>query len=94
MSHTARTIGTASHLHARRVAPPRGRGLHSIAPAQLHAQRLEPKRTTAPTEDYQKYDGAELRAFTRPGARDHEKYPSRMGQNLHYRDGRVVSGQR
>ena len=35
-----------------------------------------------------RYDGAELRSYLRPGASDHEKHPSRMGQRLIYRDGR------
>jgi hypothetical protein len=36
------------------------------------------------------YDGAELRkSVERPGADDHLKYPSRMNDRLHYRDGRV-----
>ena len=35
------------------------------------------------------YDGADLRAWLRPGASDHEQHPSRMGNRLHYRDGRV-----
>ena len=35
------------------------------------------------------YDGKELRAFTgRPGAMDHEKYPSRMAEGLVYRRSR------
>jgi len=29
-------------------------------------------------------------AVTRPGADDHERYPSRVGDILHYRDGRTV----
>lgn len=36
------------------------------------------------------YDGAELRKnVERPGADDHLEYPSRRGDNLYYRDGRV-----
>ena len=37
----------------------------------------------------QPYDGAELRAHVRPGALDALALPSRMGQRLHYRDGRM-----
>ena len=36
-----------------------------------------------------RYDGAELRAWLRPGASDHERHPSRIGNRLHYRDGLV-----
>lgn len=36
------------------------------------------------------YDGAELRkSVERPGADDHLKYPSKRGNNLYFRDGRV-----
>jgi len=36
------------------------------------------------------YDGAELRKnVERPGADDHLEYPSRRGNNLYFRDGRV-----
>ena len=36
------------------------------------------------------YDGAELRKnVERPGADDHLEYPSRRGDNLYFRDGRV-----
>jgi hypothetical protein len=37
------------------------------------------------------YDGAEMRPYQgRPGATDALKLPSRMGDRLHYRDGRVT----
>ena len=35
------------------------------------------------------YNAPELRTWLRPGADDHERYPSRMGDRLIYRDGRV-----
>ena len=35
------------------------------------------------------YTAPELRTWLRPGADDHERYPSRMGDRLIYRDGRV-----
>ena len=36
------------------------------------------------------YQGTELLPFQgRPGANDHERYPSRMGSNLTWRDGRT-----
>ena len=34
------------------------------------------------------YDGADLRGWLRPGADDHERYPSRMGNVRLWRDGR------
>lgn len=38
------------------------------------------------------YDGAELRVKpARPSAEQHENFPSRVGNSLHYRDGRVES---
>lgn len=40
---------------------------------------------------YQRYDGAELRSFTRPGALDHEQYPSRVGDLRRWRDGREAA---
>jgi len=87
-----KTHGTASHLHARRAAPIRAKGLHAIAPANLPSQRLEPGRPTLLPMERPVYDGAELRAFTRPGAEDHRRYPSRIGGALHYLCGRVVQG--
>ena len=36
------------------------------------------------------YDGAELVAATRAGAEDALAYPSRIGNYLHYRDGRIT----
>lgn len=53
-------------------------------------------KTRLPNTDgkKQKHIALNLRDYLspifRPGADDHEKYPSRVGDSLHYRDGRVV----
>jgi hypothetical protein len=86
----------AMHLHAKRQVLPHGRrGLHAVGPAQLHSQRLVPSAPALQAAQEQRcdvYDGAELRAATRPGAEDHRQWPSRIGNELHYLDGRVVQG--
>lgn len=47
-------------------------------------------RTTIVTGPSPLYDGLELRvSVQRPGADDHMKYPSRRGNRLYFRDGRV-----
>lgn len=95
----------AMHLHAKRQVLPRGRrGLHAVGPAQLHSQRLVPSAPALPAapalqaaqeQRCDVYDGAELRAATRPGAEDHRQWPSRIGNELHFLDGRVlVKGRR
>ena len=87
---------SAMHLHAKRQVLPRGRrGLHAVGPAQLHSQRLVPAAPALPAAPVQRcdvYDGAELRAATRPGAEDHRQWPSRIGNELHFLDGRVAKG--
>lgn len=47
------------------------------------------RRPVTNASSTRRYDGAELRAHVRPGALDAFALPSRMGQRLHYRDGRV-----
>jgi hypothetical protein len=92
MSRAIAPDGTTSHLHARRVAPMWRKGLQDVPPARLPSQRLEPCRPTLAVGDYPKYAGAELRAATRPGAEDHRRHPSRIGNARHFLDGRVVHG--
>lgn len=87
-AHGAMPPATMSHLHRRRQSPIKT-GLHQPVDT-LYARRLEAQRTTAPTEDYPKYDGAELRAHTRPGAEDFLQWPSRIGGWLYYRGGKRV----
>lgn len=50
-------------------------------------QRLERSKPIAPTV----YTCPELRSFTRPGALDHEQYPSRIGDLRRWRDGREAA---
>lgn len=52
---------------------------------------LVPPRTYSNTRMTEPYDGAELRPIVgRPGATDALALPSRIGNRLHYRDGRVT----
>lgn len=82
----------APHIHTQPTAMPRAPGLHDITP-QPASHTPAPTLPAGRISNAQKrppYDGAELRAHTRPGAQDFLAHPSRMGDQLHYRDGRVL----
>ncbi len=52
---------------------------------------LVPPRTYSNSRMTERYDGAELRPIVgRPGATDALELPSRIGNRLHYRDGRTA----
>lgn len=86
-------IGTnPPHVNVPRVPMPRTPGLHSPArPASGKKRaRRAPLAPVANSNAEGQYNGAELRAAVRPGADDFLSLPSRMGNRLHYRDGRVT----
>lgn len=88
----SRVATNAAHIHTRPVPVPRVPGLH--APQRqsnvVRDPRLLPISNASSTKAY---TGAELRANTRHGAMDAQRLPSRMGDRLHWRDGRVTDMQ-
>ena len=64
-----------------------GQERRHISAADRRRAKVRARVTNASSS--QPYDGAELRAHVRPGALDALALPSRMGNRLHYRDGRV-----
>lgn len=54
---------------------------------------MTPLRITNASVDKGKYKADEAWQIARSGATDHEKYPSRIGNTLFYRDGRVEQEQ-
>lgn len=62
---------------------------YHLQPAQLQRLDVTPPRRHCTASATGRYDGAELRPSIRPGAEDWRQRPSRVGNRLHYRDGRV-----
>lgn len=88
----SRVTANQAHLHVRRAPLPRAPGLH--APKRHTAATPGPRPTPiSNASSTEPYTGAELHARTRPGAMDAHRLPSRMGERLHWRDGRVTDMQ-
>lgn len=88
----SRVATNAAHIHVQRTPLPRTPGLHA---PKRHANVVREPRLLpiCNASSRQPYTGADLRANTRPGAMGAQRLPSRMGDRLHWRDGRVTDMQ-
>lgn len=83
---------SSAHIHVVPVAVPRAPGLHAVARPgrKTPSARFLANMPISNASSRAIYDGAELRAHVRPGSQVAFSLPSRVGNRLHFPDGRVT----